>query len=704
MSERMHEASSPRVGIFICECGERIARILDTEALRQKAAVLPGVVYTACEAYPCSKDGRGRLQLAIAEEKLERVLIAGCAPRLVEKLFRGAVVAAGLDGSYLDVRNIREQCAYVHSDELLAANDKALELIEMGVARLGIITPPRQHTAPLVRAAMVIGSGLCGLTTALALADSGIDVTLIEESSELGGALYPLQTHARDLISERIEMVSQHSCIQTALKARVSEVNGQSGDYQVSVTQDDQTTVYPVGAIVVASGAKPKSLDVDRWYDRSRVKVQTEFSADLDASANTGDGLDAQDIVMILYSEKDGGGRSSSLSCTASIHQAIRAKELNPNANVTILFRDLHLRELNGQGEDGYQDAKEIGVQFFRYHEGYPPLIGDRTIDVFDPLTGEALPIPYGRVVLALPLVPQENTDSLASLLRLPQDDQGYLIQPRLRLRPGRFADDGVYVLGGAHFPVDTAEALFQAYMTSARVMRFLNQETITTEALTAEINPVLCTGCGTCVQVCPVSAINMGKRDGVLSLSEVDPLRCTGCGNCAVVCPVRAITLPGGNDSAILAQINAALGISRQKAGAIGFVKSSPCILAIACEWSAYAAADVAGARRIQYPSNVRVIQTNCSARFDPNVVLWAFLNGADGVFLGACYPGECHYGTGNLYAEERVETLKVQLAENGFDPRRLRMEFLSGDDGEKFAEIMTDFVSELCHPPRIQ
>jgi coenzyme F420-reducing hydrogenase delta subunit len=104
-----------------------------------------------------------------------------------------------------------------------------------------------------------------------------------------------------------------------------------------------------------------------------------------------------------------------------------------------------------------------------------------------------------------------------------------------------------------------------------------------------------------------------------------------------------------------------------------------------------------MAGAQRFPSPHGVRIIRMNCSARFDPYHILWAFVNGAEGVFLGACPPGECHYGVGNLYAQERVEVLKKLLAERGIDPRRLRLEFISGDDGKQFAKTMTSFVNEL-------
>jgi heterodisulfide reductase subunit A len=273
------------------------------------------------------------------------------------------------------------------------------------------------------------------------------------------------------------------------------------------------------------------------------------------------------------------------------------------------------------------------------------------------------------------------------------------MIEPRVRLRPGRYADDGVYVLGGAHQPVDDVEASFQAYVASSRVMHFLSQDTIHVETSIAEVDATVCTGCGNCTPVCPTSAITLQKRDSVLSLAAVEALRCMGCGDCVVACPTKAINLPGWDDAAILAQISAAL-----RAEDFDRPSHAPRIVVLACEWSAYAAADMVGARyrqngdrRAAYPPSVRIIRMPCSARFDPNHILWAFLNGADGVFLGACPLGECHYGDGNLDARQRVEALKHQLAERGIDSNRLHLEYLPGDDGEKFALAVTGLAETL-------
>jgi heterodisulfide reductase subunit A len=693
----MSVETTPQVGVFVCECGDQISGTLDSEALRRAAAGLPGVVYATCEAYPCSKDGQIRIQQAITERKLDRVLIAGCTPRLVRHLFENTLQAASLDRSYLDVRDIREQCAYVHSGYPDAAQQKAANLIEMGVERLAAITPPRVYSGQVINSALIIGSGLSGLTTAISLADSGIDVTLLERSSTLGGELQILQDQAQDLIARNIEAVLGHPRIHIMLNANITEVIRQPGNYQVSVTERDKTLELRVGAIIVASGAQPKPLVSDRWYDRSRVKTQVEYSLELGLAVEAGNGLALQDIVLILYTDEADSGHFSQLNCMAILHQAIRTKQLNPEANVLILFREIKVGSIADRGTDDFLKAKDLGVTFFRYQEGHPPVIGDTNVDVYDELTGEAVQIPFDRVVIALPLEPTDNAKTLASILRLPQDEAGFIQEPHLRLRPGRHVDDGIYLVGGAHEPADTAEALFHAYITSARALRFLKQGTICVETPIAEIEADYCTGCGNCVQVCPMSAINLEKRDGVLSLSEVNVLRCIGCGNCVVVCPVKAITLPGWNDAAILAQISAALKLSRTPGEQDEDTEPGPRVVELACEWSAYAAADMAGVRRIDYPPEARIIRMNCSARFDPNLILWAFLNGADGVFLGACYPGECHYGTGNLYAKERIEVLKKQLAERGVDPNRLHLEFLSGDDGDKFAQSIFDFIQTV-------
>ncbi|MGD2050232.1 MAG: hydrogenase iron-sulfur subunit, partial [Chloroflexota bacterium] len=324
-------------------------------------------------------------------------------------------------------------------------------------------------------------------------------------------------------------------------------------------------------------------------------------------------------------------------------------------------------------------------------------LTGDFDDSLSDQRNGGQLGVLCDQVIVATPYQPDSYLNKLAYLFHLPQDQDGYLIEPRVRLYPERVVNDGVFATGFAHQPADLEELLLQAYVTSGRVKSFLSQESIHKAAPVAEIDQALCTGCGSCVKVCPTQSIEMIQRQSNLSLASIDWARCIGCGNCVAACTVKAIELPEWDDLTLLNQISTAFGDDYAPESASERKDPTPRIVALACDWSAYAAADLAGIRRYPYPATVRLIRLNCSARFDHNMALWAFLNGIDGVALGACSQGDCHYGNGNLWAMQRVIDLKLQLAERGIDPRRLRLFMLSGDDAKKFADEMTEFAQEL-------
>jgi coenzyme F420-reducing hydrogenase delta subunit len=117
------------------------------------------------------------------------------------------------------------------------------------------------------------------------------------------------------------------------------------------------------------------------------------------------------------------------------------------------------------------------------------------------------------------------------------------------------------------------------------------------------------------------------------------------------------------------------------------------PKILVFCCNWCSYAGADLAGVSRLQMPTNFRVIRTMCSARVDPEFVLRAFASGADGVLVLGCHPADCHYIGGNYRTRRRIALLRVLLEQYGFNPDRLKLEWVSASEGQKFQKTIKDF-----------
>jgi len=121
------------------------------------------------------------------------------------------------------------------------------------------------------------------------------------------------------------------------------------------------------------------------------------------------------------------------------------------------------------------------------------------------------------------------------------------------------------------------------------------------------------------------------------------------------------------------------------------------PKVIGFLCNWCSYAGADVAGTSRMKYPPNIRIIRVPCSGRVDPLFVLKCFQNGADGVLISGCHPGDCHYTDGNYHARRRFALLRDFLDYLGIDKKRLRVEWVSASEGQRFAEMVSDFTAEL-------
>jgi len=186
------EKDDLRIGVFVCECGQNIAGSVDCDELVEHAKSLPGVACAVKNRYTCAEPGQQEIKQYIAENKLNRVVVASCTPRMHEPTFRMCVSEAGLNPYLMEMANIREQCSWVHSTDMKVATEKAKDLIAASVARAARLEPQEETEVPVTKAALVIGGGIAGIQASLDLADSGYPVYLVEKEPSIGGLMSQL--------------------------------------------------------------------------------------------------------------------------------------------------------------------------------------------------------------------------------------------------------------------------------------------------------------------------------------------------------------------------------------------------------------------------------------------------------------------------------------------------------------------------------
>lgn len=550
-----------RVGVFVCHCGNNIGGVVGVPEVVEYARNLPNVIHVEDNLYTCSQEGLSSIKDQIAEQHLNRVVVASCTPRTHEPLFKEACEEAGLNRYLFEFVNIREHCSWVHMHEPAKATEKAKDLVRMGVAKACYLEPQDEFESEVFPAALVIGGGVAGMTAALSLASQGIEVSLVEQEDELGGlmrdvrTLFPTEQETAELLKPLIEQVSTHPRITVYPCSEVEHVEGFIGDFDVAVRTDGAAKDLKVGAVIVATGAQElKPVGMYGYSKLPNVVTQLEFEQRFKAKADL-----PQDVVMIncvgaRIAERTYCGR---FCCSTAIKNALWLKEQDPSTSVYVLHRDVMAYGVDI--EKFYRRAMEFGVRFVRYDVENPPhIVGDEraeAVRVQHQLMGKDVFLPADLVVLTTPLVARDDSDRLSKMLKVPLGSEGFFLEAHLKLRPIEFSTDGVYVCGSARYPSNIAESVSQAYATAAKAAIPIRNGFVRVEAITAYCDERTCTVCENCVQVCPFGAIEIQEgRFG--RTAHVNVAQCKGCGCCVAACPSGGMQQRGFDDRQLLSMI----------------------------------------------------------------------------------------------------------------------------------------------------
>jgi len=556
------EGKKPRIGVFVCHCGINVAGVADVTQLTEYAKSLDQVVYVEESLYACSRDSQEKIKQIIRDQELNRVVLAACTPRTHEPLFQETIREVGLNRCLFEMANIRDQCTWVHAQEPHAATEKAKDIIRMGVAKAGLLSPLKEQTVSVIPKGLVIGGGLSGMTAALALADQGFECCLVEKNKELGGNLRDLfytlrKNNPQELLKDTQEKVLDHPLIQVYTEARIKEVTGYIGNFNTRIISDGNERQLSHGIIIVATGAQEYQPKEYLHGQHPAVVTQKKLGEKLAKREYSPSEL--SDVVMIqcVGSRTKERPYCSKICCNAAIKNALKIKSLNPSSNIYILYKDIRTY---GFSEDFYSQARQEGVIFIPYDDDNKPVVTEEEsrlrLDCFDPLIGEKIVISPSALVLSAAVIPGEN-EEISKLLKVPLNSEGFFQEAHAKLRPVDFATDGIFVCGLAHSPKPIDESLSQAQAAAARAAIPLARGYVLVEPIVSSVDPDKCFGCGICEYLCPYGSIKVVATDGGDKAQTISA-SCKGCGICASKCPRLAITMCRFTSEQILSQIDA--------------------------------------------------------------------------------------------------------------------------------------------------
>jgi heterodisulfide reductase subunit A len=552
------------VGVFVCDCGTNVAKVVDVPAVVSYAQTLGNVTYAVEETFACSVDSVANIIKTITERNLNRVVVAACTPRTHEPLFKDALREAGLNPFLFEFANIREHCSFVHMQAKEAATEKAKDLVRMAVTKVCLLDPLYEISYPINRSALVIGGGVAGMMSSISLARQDIQVHLLEKNEDLGGLAMRIPEtlegeDVQDFMRHLIEEVKAHPKIRVHTGTRLLDFSGYVGNFESTIQMVASKTRETIehGIAIVATGAEELKPNEYLYGEDDRVVTLLELDAAIDETPERFKTMQTMVFIQCVGSRNDERPYCSRVCCSHSVKNALQLKRLNPDMDIYVLYRDMRTF---GFKEDFYKAASDQGVVFIRYtledrpeveatqeeEEGRPVI----RVTVTEPMLEQKLMLDADMICLAAASIPPADNHALSQRLKIPQNEDGFFQEAHMKLRPVDFANDGIFMCGTAHSPKFIDESISQAQAAASRAVTILSKKEMQAGGSVSAVDRFKCTGCSLCAMVCPYHAIDLNDETRV---AEVNPALCKGCGVCASSCRSGAIDVAGANDEQIL-------------------------------------------------------------------------------------------------------------------------------------------------------
>ncbi len=734
-----------KTAVYICR-GCEIGDSLDIEALSDVATDELGMELCRDHECLCGDAGRELIRQDI-QDGVNTIVVAACSHRVMTDAF-------AFDGVQTERVNLREQVVWSHEPNDEDTQMMAQDYLRMGVTRAAKVSLPEPLDEEIDKTILVVGGGVSGMSAALDAANAGYDVVLVEKEDRLGGWMGrfarqiphdpPYGEPATSDIQGRVDAVQGHGRITVHTGSTIESITGQPGQFDVKVKANGSSMDLRIGAMIQATGWKP--------YDASRLphlgygnspdvvtNVQMEEMIASGAIKRPSDGKAPRRIAFIQCAgsrDKDHLPYCSGVCCRASIKHALVAREMDPEAEVYILYKDIRTP---GQYEDFYRRAQEDSRIYFTKAEvtGVDTSDGTLVVRAEQSLLGGDIEVEADLVVLATGMVPRaadgeairryndakkviakgENGAQLEAAKKTVEELQhvegtailnlGYRQGPDLPALKYDFPDShficfpyetrrtGIYTAGCVRAPNDARLAEEDGSGAAIKAI-----QTVELAAKGETVHPrwgdmsyptfalQRCTQCKRCTEECPFGTLNE-KADGT---PEPNLTRCRRCGICMGACPERIISFQDYSPEIISSMIKS-VDIPDE-------FEEKPRLLGLLCENDAYPALDTAGLKRIRHSAYIRFIPVRCLGSVNVVWVADALARGYDGILLVGCKSGDdyqCHYIRGSELMQTRSHNIQEKLQQLALEEERVRLEELPINEFARLPEIIDEFAEEI-------